>query len=120
MKAKFRPDKSPLGQIKNLDYLMQQEFIYHYNKILHKGWFSSWQLKFTVTQLKRGCIRKAIRLTNEEYFVGKSREYLIDNFHEEMHQYCPWNDENSHSPGSVCEGSFCDEAYENWLEAKVK
>lgn len=40
MKRKYKPG----GYIISLDDLMKQEFVYCAGKLVHKGWFGSWQL----------------------------------------------------------------------------
>lgn len=119
MKAKFKPDTSPQGEINSLNELMKQEFVYCNLKILHHGRFSSWPLRLAKTYIDKKSLIKAIRLTNAEYYAAVARDELADKFHEEIHEYCPWNTRYSHSPGSVCEGRFCDEAFENWLDEDV-
>lgn len=42
MKNKYRKG----GHILSLDELAKQEFIYFGDKVTHKGWFGSWQLRF--------------------------------------------------------------------------
>lgn len=53
--------------ITSLDELVQQEFVYWNDKITHKGWFMSWQLKMTVDALKQGnVIFKANKIKEEK------------------------------------------------------
>lgn len=47
--------------IKSLNEMMAQEFIYCGDKILHKGWFGSWQIRMAQTFIDRGFIFKAIK-----------------------------------------------------------
>lgn len=47
--------------ILSLDELVQQEFVYWNNKITHRGWFMSWQLRMTMYALKSGVIYRAIK-----------------------------------------------------------
>lgn len=55
----------------SLDELMQQEFVYWNDKINHKGWFGSWQLRMTENALKAGRICKAIKIESEDKSNGK-------------------------------------------------
>lgn len=38
--------------IGSLDELILQEFIYWKHKITHKGWFSSWPIRFAFTEIQ--------------------------------------------------------------------
>lgn len=42
MRRKYKPG----GYIISLDELMKQEFVYCAGKLVHKGWFCSWQLRY--------------------------------------------------------------------------
>lgn len=50
----------------SLDDLMKQEFVYCAGKLVHKGWFGSWQLRYANSELARLRIREAVR-TEEEH-----------------------------------------------------
>ncbi len=63
-RSKYRPGE----KITSLDEMAQQEFIYHIEKVYHAGWFLSWQIKTAEHAIRAGTIKKAIRLTNEEYY----------------------------------------------------
>jgi len=52
--------------ITNLNDVIGEEFIYFYHKIYHRGWFGSWQLRWIEEQIKRGTIRKAIRVEEKK------------------------------------------------------
>ena len=59
---KYKP-----GQyIASLDHLMGQELVYCGGKLLHKGWFGNWQLRYAKTELARLRIREAVR-TEEKH-----------------------------------------------------
>jgi hypothetical protein len=48
--------------IKSLDELVSQEFVYWNDKITHKGWFLSWQIKMALNAIQTGnVIFKAIK-----------------------------------------------------------
>jgi len=47
--------------INSLEELMQQDFIYFYDKVYHKGWFRGWQIGWVKSQIKYKCFRKACK-----------------------------------------------------------
>lgn len=53
-------------RVTSIDELLKQEFVYWNNKITHKGWFGSWQLRMTANAIKNGSIYKAIKKESEE------------------------------------------------------
>ena len=40
------------AQITSLDELAKQEFVYHGNRLVHAGWFLSWQFHFAVKHIR--------------------------------------------------------------------
>jgi hypothetical protein len=54
-KRKYEPG----GYIISLDKLMKQEFVYCAGKLVHKGWFGSWQLRYANSELLQLRIREA-------------------------------------------------------------
>lgn len=62
MSKKYKPG----AYIVSLDHLMEQEFVYCAGKLVHKGWFGSWQLRYANSELARLRIREAVR-TEEEH-----------------------------------------------------
>ena len=48
--------------VSSLDELVDSEFVYWRDKVTHRGWFLSWQLKMTQDAIKSGVIRKAIKI----------------------------------------------------------
>ena len=56
------------GKITSFDELVKQEFIYDRGKLVHHGWFMSWQIRMTMTAMQRGVLRYAIKthLTQRE------------------------------------------------------
>lgn len=52
-------------EIKSIDEMMQQEFIYLLGKVYHIGWFSSWPLRNANYHIHRGQIRKAVKIESE-------------------------------------------------------
>lgn len=56
-KRKYKPGDT----IKSFDELLNQDFIFMYGKVLHRGFFLSWSVHFILCQLNKGCLRYAIR-----------------------------------------------------------
>ena len=56
-KRKYKKGK----QIKSLDELSKQNFIYFFDKVTHCGWFGSWQFRLAQSYINRGCLFKAER-----------------------------------------------------------
>lgn len=54
--AKYEPGEV----IRDFNTLLEQEFVYWNNKITHRGWVQSWQIRMTVNALQNGTIRKAV------------------------------------------------------------
>ena len=55
-------------KIMSLDELVKQEFVYFFDKITHRGWFMSWQLRLSAQYIERGWLYYAIKTggdTNE-------------------------------------------------------
>lgn len=55
----------PGAYIVSLDHLMEQERIYRRGKLIHKGWFESWQLRYANDELARLSIREAVKIEGE-------------------------------------------------------
>lgn len=55
-------------KITSFDELVRQEFIYDRGKLVHHGWFMSWQIRMTMIAMQRGVLRYAIKthLTKRE------------------------------------------------------
>lgn len=63
---KERRRKYRIGEpIRTVEELLEQELIYFNGKVVHRGWFLSWQLGFTTAQIKGGMLFKAVRKENE-------------------------------------------------------
>lgn len=58
---KYKPGET----VKDMNELADQEFIYFHHKIYHTGWFGSWSFSWINTQLKRGLLKKAIKIEEE-------------------------------------------------------
>lgn len=61
-KRKYKPG----SYIISLDKLMKQEFVYCDGKLVHKGWFGSWQLRYANSELLRLRIREAKEIEGNE------------------------------------------------------
>lgn len=61
-KRKYKPGV----YIISLDKLMKQEFVYYDGKLVHKGWFGSWQLRYANSELLRLRIREAKEIEGNE------------------------------------------------------
>ena len=48
-------------KITSFDELVRQEFIYDRDKLVHHGWFMSWQIRMTMTAMQRGVLHYAIK-----------------------------------------------------------
>ena len=53
-------------KITSLDDLANQNFIYVFNKITHRGWFKSWQLRLAQQYISRGCLYYARKVGDEK------------------------------------------------------
>lgn len=62
MKLKYRPGP----KIHSLNELMEQDFVYWWNKITPKGWFQCWQLRMAQKTIDDGIIRMAIKIESED------------------------------------------------------
>lgn len=62
MKRKYR-----LGpKVRSLNELMEQDFVYWWDKITPRGWFCSWQLRMAQKAIDDGVIRLAIKIESED------------------------------------------------------
>lgn len=61
-KRKYKPG----SYIISLDDLMKQEFVYCAGKLVNKGWFGSWQLRYANSELARLRIREAKKIEDNE------------------------------------------------------
>ncbi len=43
-------------QISCLEDLLRQEYVSHHGKVLHRGWFMSWQIQYAINQIRLGTI----------------------------------------------------------------
>ena len=54
------------AKITSLDELSKQEFIYCFDRIVHNGWFGSWQFSLARRYMERGWLFYAERITNDD------------------------------------------------------
>lgn len=119
--------------ITTLDELLKhQHFIVRYGaksteRTVHAGFILSWNLRMAQQFIKSERIWVAERLTNEEFYAGKTEKELRELAGEEAlcEIYCPLTDElkGVHCYGGapvMCEGSHCGEALEAWLEECIE
>jgi len=52
--------------ITSLDQLWQCEFVLVHDKPIHKGWFSSWQMRLAALYVNSGRVYEGIRITKED------------------------------------------------------
>lgn len=60
-KRKYRKGE----RITSLDDLSEQEFVYFFDKITHRGWFMSWQYRLAKHYIDRGCLYYAEKAGDE-------------------------------------------------------
>lgn len=112
--------------VTSLDELFKHDHFIAGGKTFCAGWCRSWQMQMAQNFIKHGSLFVAERLTNEEFYAGKSDEQLAAIVGEEqLCDYCPIPDElkGVHCYGGepvMCEGSRCDEALEAWKEEYVE
>ena len=61
MSKKYKPGEG----IITLDELYEQEFIFWRNRVVNRGWFGSWQIRWAKQQITQKLIRKAIKIEEE-------------------------------------------------------
>ena len=61
-KRKYRKGES----ITSLSELYEQQFIFFFDKITHRGWFGSWQIRFAQSYIERGWLYKAEKVESED------------------------------------------------------
>lgn len=111
--------------VKSLDELLLHEYFIVNGKTQHRGWVQSWQLGLARLYIERGCVYVAVKLTNGEYYSGKSDDEIQSMLEDDLCKgYCPLPDhmKGVHCYGGapvMCEGSHCDKAIEAWKEDAV-
>lgn len=124
-KRKFKKGK----QVSSLDELFEhQHFVVQYGprspeRTVHAGFILSWQVRMAQLFISDKRIWVADRLTNGEFYDGKTDEEMKEIVGEETlcDLYCPLPDylKGVHCYGGepvMCEGSHCDKDLEAWKE----
>lgn len=108
-KRKFK--KGP--QITSLDRLAAVDMAIVAGKTYLNGWIISWPVRMAQGYIRSGLAYEAVKLTNEEYYEGRSQKSLMQQFREAVCFDCP-------KPSSwQCNNSSCDAAYQIWLKKDV-
>ena len=60
----------------SIQELVEQERIFCRNKLEHKGWFMSWQLRYAMQAIERRELRKAVKIETEigEFYEKESED----------------------------------------------
>lgn len=128
-KRKFKKGK----QVSRLDELLEhQHFIVRYGprspeRTVHAGFILSWQVRTAQLLISDKQIWVADRLTNGEFYDGKTDEEMKEIVGEETlcGIYCPLPDhlKGVHCYGGqpvMCEGARCGEALASWKDELVE
>lgn len=113
------------AQVRSLDEFFLHEYFIVNGKTQHCGWCRAWQLGLARHYIERGAVFVAVRLTNGEYYSGKSDDEIQSMLDTALcNIYCPLPDhlKGVHCYGGepvMCEGSHCREALEAWKEEEV-
>ena len=121
-KRKFKKGR----KVETLDDFIRNEWFIVCGKTYHSGWCRSWSIQLALRYINRGVAFIAERLTNEEYYSGKTDEQLVEIIGEErLCNFCPLPEEQKgvHCYGGnpvMCEGTHCDKALSVWKEEYVE
>ena len=115
-KRKFR-----LGAlVKSTDELFEHDYFMIRQgskwKTVHKAFVWSWQIQFCFNQIQRGYLRVAERLTNGEYYAGKTDDELIEMLVPDICERC----DGVKTVIGSCDGRWCDETLQAWKEELVE
>lgn len=110
--------------ITSLDEYYEHDYFIVRGELQHAGWCRSWQMALAKHYIEKNNVFVAVRLTNEEYYEGKTNEEMMD-IVGNLCEYCPLPESargvhSAPSGYSACEGSRCSDAFENWLEHEVE
>ena len=84
-KRKFRKG----AQIVSVAEFLEHEWFIVNGKTYHRGWCMSWTLKLAQVYVDRGVAYIAKRITNGEYYSGKTDEELREIAGENLCKSCP-------------------------------
>lgn len=59
--SKYRPG----GRITSIDQLAKEEFVYFNNRLIHRGWFMSWHLRFAQHMINSDRLYRADRSVDD-------------------------------------------------------
>lgn len=111
-KRKFKKGQ----QIVSVAEFLEHEWFIVNGKTYHKGWCMSWSLKLAQLYVDRGVAYIAERLTNGEYYAGKTDDQLQEMLDTELCNYC----EGKRKVIGSCDGAYCGEAIKVWKEEEVE
>jgi hypothetical protein len=118
MRRKFKQGE----QITSVAQILEHDwFIVHFGpvtaKTVNREVLKSWQLRTCEMFVDRGSVYIAERMTNGEYYEGKTDEELIEMLGMKLcNEYCAYI---RHRLGS-CEVIGCDKALQEWKKELVK
>lgn len=126
MKRKYKQGEP----VESVDTLYQHEFfIVHYGrdhqKTVHREFLLSQPVRSVKLFIDSRRIFVAYRLTNGEFYSDKTDEDLLKMLDESICNYCPEGQqlEGVHDRNGcpvMCEGRWCDNAFEAWKEDEVE
>ena len=115
-KRKFRPG----ALVKSTDELFEHDYFMIRQgskwKTVHKAFVLSWQMQFCFNHIQRGYLRVAERLTNGEYYAGKTDDELIEMLVPDICERC----DGVKTVIGSCDGMWCDETLQAWKEELVE
>ena len=85
-------------------------------KTVHRAFVLSWQMQFCFNHIQRGYLRVAERLTNGEYYAGKTDDELIEMLVPDICERC----DGVKTVIGSCDGRWCDETLQEWKDEPVK
>lgn len=122
-KRKFKKGQ----QIVSVAEFLEHEWFIVNGKTYHRGWCMSWSLSLAQLYVDRGVAYVAVRLTNREYYIGKSDDELIEKAGDDLCANCPMTAALRNTllyavkPIECVKGEKprCKEALEAWKSKKV-
>lgn len=112
--------------VTSLDELFKHDYFIAGGKTLCAGWCRSWQVKMAHDFIKHGSVFVAERLTNEEFYAGKTDDQLEEMLGEELCEFCPMPESQQgvrnygNGPVFCHESGACEEALAEWKEEYVE
>lgn len=121
-KRKFKKGKP----ITSLDELLQHRYFIWNGRTLCAGFVLSWQVQMVYNQIRYGYLFAAERLTNEEFYAGKTDDQLKGMLEDQLCEFCILPEGNrgvrcyGGEPIMCFESGFCEKALEAWKEEYVE